>query len=239
MENAFKKVKVVLSSWYGFGGAVLAVWKPLEWLVGRVGDMEIVVNYWPSVTSFLDTGTATVVSTFAGLGLIAYAIWNTGLAKEPSLVSSDVNQPDKGRRISLLDFKLEAKNAGWDVYGKENLEVMDLLDGLRQALVDGLGAFGRPMRFNVARLIKNEPISVIDPNHWKDYEIECGNFADRATIDNFEITSSNVQIMQNQDRSRYCDIWLNREDALLWLKTTAQQFKGRRDDFNAKSKKWG
>lgn len=142
------------------------------------------------------------------------------------------------RRISLLELRSEAKKQGWDVAGKTNLEVMDLLDGLRQALVGGLPAWGRPMRFEIPSLIKNEPISAIPVDYWKDYEIYTGEFANRSVLDNFDITTLCMHNMLRPDKARYCDVWLDRAQAMGWFSKNALAFKGRRDDFNAAKKSY-
>ena len=131
-------------------------------------------------------------------------------------------------RIALLEFVKEAGRRGWDTSGKTNLEILDLLDGLRQSAIDGdIRFWGRPNRNSAESLARNEPLHEIDRDHWKDFEIPASDAV--SATDNFQTFSYNLRQSGDRRIGGYRDIHLDGKAAKRWLRKSAAAWKGRRD----------
>jgi hypothetical protein len=132
-------------------------------------------------------------------------------------------------RVSFLRFRELAKGAyKWDVSGKDNCEILDLIDGLRQAGVDGAIRFwGKYNPHGQEEAAVTEPLIPIPVEHWRDYEIEAGsaiNTANNETTATYNFKRSNSCL-----RGGYLDIHLHEPEAVKWLNTSAETYRGRRD----------
>ena len=139
-------------------------------------------------------------------------------------IDKDDNPAD--HRIPILYFLQEAEKAGWDISGKTNLHIIDLLDSLRQAGLDGaVTLFGRRNRHVFKALTVREPLLEIARNHWEDYEISSQTIISRE--DNFESSTCKLGA-ENIYEGSFVDLHLDGLAGTLWLQGPAEGFKGRR-----------
>ena len=139
-------------------------------------------------------------------------------------------------RMSLLDFMKLAAERGWDVTGQHNLQGVDLLDGLRQAGVDGsLQLWGRLNRYGNRALITDEPLVSIDASHWRDFRFDWGSALTGSA--NIETQTYNLHKMSEPYTGGYVDVHLNKASATRWLETSARSYKGARDREEAARKR--
>lgn len=130
-------------------------------------------------------------------------------------------------RKPLLEFIADARRAGWDTSGKTNAHIMDLLDGLRQAALDGAVAmFGRPNRNMFPQLTKNEPLNEISREHWKDYMVDVATVM--GASDNFDTVTYNLRAAGDRLVGGFVDIHLGAASACAWLRDHAGEWRGRR-----------
>ena len=130
-------------------------------------------------------------------------------------------------RMPLLDFLKHAEKDGWDISGRDNLHIMDLLDGLRQQSLDGvIRVWGRPRRSEVPYLVRDEPLNEIEKSHWKDFEIPV--LSNIGEAENFASHSYNPRNINDRNSGSFVDIHLERYAALRWLKKSASAWRGRK-----------
>ncbi|MCB9989520.1 MAG: hypothetical protein H6868_09365 [Rhodospirillales bacterium] len=143
---------------------------------------------------------------------------------------------DKRKRIPLLDLVKLAPKYGWDFCKPNSLEILDFIDALTQAGLDGeLIFWGRPDRNDFADLTRNEPLNKIPQEEWKNFDIHWAPFfhldhSGQITgfkDDNFEILAYDPRTRENENK--YKDIYISNKKLSKWLKTSARDFKGRRE----------
>jgi hypothetical protein len=127
-----------------------------------------------------------------------------------------------------LSFLDQADESGWDTTGKTNVEILDLLDGLRQAGLDGdIKFFGkRNHRRGFETLTVREPLRPIDMHHWAEFEIYLPPLAYRR--DNFDVRTQRLGVKDIYEGG-FSDLHLDGQAAVSWLKIAAATWKGRRD----------
>lgn len=125
------------------------------------------------------------------------------------------------QRITLLDFIKRAGRQGWDVSGR-SIEVMDLLQGLRQAcLSEKVRAWGRPISPH-PELMRTELHRPIPSAHWRSFEFDIDTIVGRG--DNFETRSCNLK-QSDRHNGGYIDIYVDQQAALDWLGADAANFR--------------
>lgn len=131
-------------------------------------------------------------------------------------------------RVPLLEFVELAKNNGWDISGTDNLQILDLFDGLNQAGSDGLIQFwGRLNRNQFDSLARAERLIPIDAKHWVDFQVEPS--AAITNAENFKTLTYDPRQAANRAVGGYIDLHLDREAAETWLHSKAKTFQGLRD----------
>jgi len=132
-------------------------------------------------------------------------------------------------RMSLIELCEEASKQGWNFTSKHSLHILDLADGLRQAGLDGAVRMWGKTIHDFDELTRNEVLKEIPKKHWDEFSIDgtscirLNNVGEPIDLDsNFNTYSHNF------NKKGYVDIYLNREQALQWLRTDAKQYKGRR-----------
>lgn len=137
-------------------------------------------------------------------------------------------------RIPLLELREQARRQGWDIESEVSLEVMDLMDGLRQLGLDGVLFWGRQVRIDDVRFAHSEPLSPIPAEHWRDFQIDVQFIA--LPRDNLQVHTYSMQnhLARQGVIGGYADIHVEKERALAWLVSEeARTLRGRRDRHNA------
>lgn len=125
------------------------------------------------------------------------------------------------QRITLLDFIKRAGRQGWDVSGR-SIEIMDLLQGLRQAcLSEKVRTWGRPISPH-PELMRTELHRPIPSGHWRSFEFDIDTIVGHA--DNFETRSCNLK-QSDRYNGGFIDIYVDQQAALDWLDADAAKFK--------------
>lgn len=159
------------------------------------------------------------------IALFAFVQWRS--YQDRNQPAADNEQVTPGR-ISLVDFMKEAELQGWKFQGEQNLEVLDLLDGLRQAGSDGaLHLWGRFNRYGNRTLIETEVLAPIASDHWRDYSLDVLSVL--ASDGNGGTVTYNLHNTSNRYAGGYADIHLDKDAACSWLTSAALDFKGRRE----------
>lgn len=219
-----------MRGFFSIGGA--AVW----WIVDRLYGDRIFAMIKPSLPDWLTTPpleqfgsfvfTWGVPAFFFGLGL--FLLWRRNepsqQTRKPILVAKSDPEPE---RIRLLEFRDAAIVSGWNVHGNTSLDGPDLLEGLRQAALDGVvRLWGRPYRNEFESLNRTEPLSEIPRDHWKEFRFDWHSVI--AAADNFETMTDNARLssVRRHQKGAYCDIYVERESAIRWLEKGASAFRG-------------
>ena len=170
------------------------------------------------------------------LGPWIYRSWRNRASNSPVLIQevAVANSANKIDRVPLIGFLGSAVEAGWDLSGNDNLIVMDMADGLRQAAIDGEVTFwGRQSISDADRLTKNHPLTVIPSAHFETFQLDVAPLVSRT--DNFKTATFQMGgTSYEAQRNRYVDLHLEAKPARSWLATTAEAWKGRRDGQNSK-----
>lgn len=131
----------------------------------------------------------------------------------------------EGPEVPLYDFIRIARDAhGWDITGKDNSQILELLDGIRSA--------GRMGRFRVSGRKnhghpssgRREPHAPIPAEHWQSFQIDFSS-VDNAR-ENFDITTYSHTQDDSWTRGSYRDLRLERGPAIRWLRNEATSFRG-------------
>jgi hypothetical protein len=135
------------------------------------------------------------------------------------------HRPEK---MPILEFMHLAARRGWQILGEQNLEAVDLMDGLREAGSEGIIRFWGRLDKNGNRfLIENEIRVQMPAKHWRDYELDWTSVL--SAKDNLETRTYTLRKPTRRYHHGYADICLDRAAAIGWLKTEAMAFRGRRD----------
>ncbi len=122
--------------------------------------------------------------------------------------------------ISLTDFICEAAKIGWDVTGKTNAHILDLMYGIRQSAHDGeIVLRGRLDPFGTGTLSNFQIKTPIPGDHWTNYEIDW-----RRDAENWEIGTISTNDMSK--RGRYLDLELENPAASRWLAAKSAVYRG-------------
>lgn len=130
-------------------------------------------------------------------------------------------------RMPVRDLVSHAESLGWDITGKTNLQIIDLIDALAQAGIDGLRFWGKPQRYSSYELARNERLCPIPAEHWRDYTIDCQSLVQSES--NATIVSYTLHTLNDRRAGGFADIHVERERGLAWLESDASNWKGRRD----------
>lgn len=140
-------------------------------------------------------------------------------------------------RIPLTEFYLEARARGWDFASDRQL-LLDLAIGLREAgLAGGIEMWGRKCRVEAVPRAPGEPLVKIPAAFWKHHDIDglrmaiAGN-GDTGAGAGLETNNALVGTRPmptgdaDLDDATYKDIHLNYIQAMDWLQTDANPYKG-------------
>lgn len=143
-------------------------------------------------------------------------------------------EPREGRE-PLLEFLRKAECEGWDISGKTNTHIVDLLEGLAQAALDGdISFWGRHNRNASRKLIERERLVEIERAHWVEYVIDITSVINAP--ENLATRTSNWHAAGERHRGGYVDLHLDGLKGVLWLRGPGMaQWKGRRDRAEATS----
>jgi hypothetical protein len=146
-------------------------------------------------------------------------------------VSIEMFRPTN-KLISLLFFLQIASKKGWNILGKDSLEIIDIADALREAGSNGdLIFYGREVARNVSETIAmNKPRLEIPQEVWRDYSIQTLAAVDyngqkKFAEDNYSVLACNLG---DRDQVQYKDLHVYSRNAEKWIKATQKYFKGRR-----------
>ncbi len=124
-------------------------------------------------------------------------------------------------RIPLIELRRMAAAAGWNFVSQDSLHLIDLVDAIRQGAIDGtLTVWGRLNRYNDERLMRAEPLDRIPVDHWREFRISANAM---LAGDNFYVQSWSP----NEKLQSYVDLHVERTQAAAWLRSDAEDFKGR------------
>lgn len=136
--------------------------------------------------------------------------------------------PGRGpHRLSLIEFRNAAIASGWQVQSTTSLDGADLLEGLRQAGLDGAIRFwGRQNRNEFESLNRREPLVEIPASHWRDWSIDWHSVI--PATDNFQTRDENplADRLPRREPGAHLDLHLDREAALDWLRSEALNYRG-------------
>lgn len=234
MAEIWKRLKSSFQRPEGIAGWVYFSYRIIEWLVGKLGDIQALqAVQWAEVWNFISSVLQSNWAVILGSVLIAIALFRSPRqstnANSPARSSNSEAKSD-GVRLSLMDFRKKAQRSGWDVSGNTNLEIMDLMDGLRQAAIDGLPLWGRQIRYGDSALDDREPLLPIPVEHWKDFELDIGPIASgRANEKNHTYNPHQAVHGGSAKKGGYSDLYVDSVLASTWLESTALDFKGKRD----------
>lgn len=137
------------------------------------------------------------------------------------------NIPKAPVRISLLEFCKLAANNRWDLLGHNSLQILDLMDGIRQAGLDGTFKVWGRLTGSFEELTRREPLKEIPRDHWEAHEVyplSCvDGVHDRFAEDNFKTYTYS----KNEHCPYFVDIHVENNAALDWLKNESHSYIGR------------
>lgn len=131
--------------------------------------------------------------------------------------------------IPIIQYRDLARDKfGWRTTGQNDLEVIDLIQSLRQAGAEGSVRFrGRRIRYRDSELVSREPLIDIPKEHWIDYALDWGPFITSTIEENKSVATMNPnQPSHNVRDGGYADIHINRRAGEYWLRSGALAFKG-------------
>jgi hypothetical protein len=173
---------------------------------------------------------ACTISLVMSTSLVAWRYFNPRpVLAAPAAEIAPVRPKLNSRRIPLVEFMRAAEARGWKISGMQDLEGIDLLEGLRQAAIYGeLNFWGRRNEFGTRTLTMSQPHVQIPQDHWSVFQI------DWSIIGHGENFDSQTYVMGRSDKATaggYVDILLDDHNAAIdWLQSpTALEFKGRQD----------
>jgi hypothetical protein len=132
------------------------------------------------------------------------------------------------KRIPLADFIETAVGSfGWRI-NEASCDILDLGNGLRQAAVDReVTLYGRSgCRHMPPQYWDNYPLQPIPPEHL------CSHWIDIASAlhdENFETKKMYAAGCDDHGAVGYVDLWIDRKQALAWLRREGREWKGRTD----------
>ena len=229
----FEKIKTAVVSPGGGFGLLLLIWKPAEWFLGRLSDVDTITSHYGQLAPILLSPYATLVAVLFGFGLIAWAIYKTsGVSTSP--VAHGTNSI-LSTKMPIKDFIVEAGKNGWDL---ESTEILDLERGVQQSALDGdLVLWGRPNVHRLPQLNKYEPLLEIPKSHWKDYKPKL---LDAMNVSqNIETQTNAPRLPKTDDPNRFTDLHIGWTVAKSWLTDRGLQYRGwnklQEDERNARN----
>ncbi len=156
---------------------------------------------------------------------------STQLYRQYPLLDAPFSMPTNSTvgRIPFINFRDVVRDAyHWNISGKDNLEIVDLFDGLRQAGIDETVRFwGRFNRYGTSDLNSNEPLVPIPSDHWRKFQFEWGAAINASN--NKGVITYNFYETENRLRGNFSDIHIHKGDAIIWMNNEASAFRGNRD----------
>jgi hypothetical protein len=73
------KIKETIFSRNGIAGTIFLLWKPAEWLLGRISDVDTIKSHYDQLVPFLNSPIATLISIAIGFGFLIRAVYKTSL----------------------------------------------------------------------------------------------------------------------------------------------------------------
>lgn len=131
-------------------------------------------------------------------------------------------------RIPLLRLRDNALKHGWKFADRDSLDILDFIQGLRQAGQDGqIHFWGRPNRNMFETLTRKELLQETPPRHFVDFTVDmyplvAVDAPDPVAKDNFYAKTYH----NRGTESGYADLHVARAEALRWLKKEANSFRG-------------
>jgi hypothetical protein len=164
------------------------------------------------------------------LSLMAYGTWRIFMLYAVPPFAHRLH-PWKNDRISLVEFaRIARAEYGWRLPG--SLEILDLIDGVGQALADGaVRGYGRfnPERYSNLRALYLVPIP---RTYWRRRYLDA--FDALNLEDNLQVVSRRYG---DRDRLEYIDIHVNRIQARAWLAQEGEHWKGQTERKDEERKK--
>lgn len=221
-------------------GAVFALpslWQGFKWLLDWGGRIDVFRTWGNAISHHLSNlpPWLNLLLLFAGLFLIWWDLKRSRqLALSPATAQrsgsaiSHTNPTFRIGRIGVLDFAKRVEQAGWRIFGTHDLEGVDLLEGLRQAAIDGdIPFWGRQNRYSNRTLIDGEPLTPISAEHWREYQFDWTSVLKDSS--NTDTHTYRMHSTENRTAGGYVDVHLDGDAAAAWLQSpAAAAFKGRR-----------
>lgn len=138
----------------------------------------------------------------------------------------------KPPRTPLTELLREAEKHGVSFTGN-NLDLLELAKGLRQAASDGvIEIYGRYTRHKSDELNRNEPLVLVRKEHWATFQIdantlrriEVGNQERGRALDNRQITTYNPS-QSDWRHGSYFDLYTKTVSARRWLRRNVHKIK--------------
>lgn len=218
-----------------FKASVLLILGGISWFIVNVAEtwlFDRVFRLEPEASRllpyFLQYGPLVVLVSFAAWIWFGQSImvWFNNIGKSipegESTAASVVNE-----RVSFIWLMSEISKRGRDFEDKSS-GILSIANELRQAGLDGRMTFwGRPNRFEMEKLVREEPLNKIPSDHWKDFRIHWPaafelDFSKSGRVvgiesDNFPVGTYSLSASNEKSR-RYMDLHMDRLEALAWLK---------------------
>jgi hypothetical protein len=134
----------------------------------------------------------------------------------------------RDKRITFADFlEIAVGSFGWQI-NEGSCDVLDLGNGLRQAAVDGeVTLYGRAdCRHMPPQYWDNYPLQPIPGEHL------CSHWIDIASglyEESFETRKMYAAGSGDHGAVGYADLWIDRKQAMRWLKRQGRDWRGRTD----------
>ncbi|MEO9168071.1 MAG: hypothetical protein ABI230_06690 [Aestuariivirga sp.] len=75
----FSRFKRVFFTFGGIFGTLSILWRPAQWLLGRLSDVDTIRSHYDQLVPFLNSPIATLISIAIGFGLLVRAVYKTSL----------------------------------------------------------------------------------------------------------------------------------------------------------------
>ncbi|NWF36118.1 hypothetical protein [Mariprofundus sp. KV] len=124
---------------------------------------------------------------------------------------------DSTAKISLLQLRSEALLRGWN-FSRGSEQTLEFTLTVSQAALDcQIEFWGRKEIDAAEEVIRSNPLQPIPAGHWLEFAVEPVRFV--TSTDNYFTRSYEFPSLEKKG---YLDLHLNREQALIWLDTTAE-----------------
>ncbi len=194
----------------------------ISWINGQIADQLGLTA--PTVAVVVETASYAVPIIAAAAILAAYHYWIS--RSQVALSASAYTDTEraggnKSRLMTIVELRNEAKSAGWN-FIDPSIQILDLADALREAgSLGDLVIFGRKDQM-FGDLQRRQPLVEIPATHWSENWINAVFLTDESgRDDNYDVRSYSV------DTKGFCDLHVERQQALKWLRLEASLHIGR------------